>query len=294
MLFALVRMLTAATSESILDFGDTPLCHSHPTFITFDPPGGPATDMRPSGINPAGAITGSYTTDPSGVVHGFMRPPTAPSRRSMPPGAVAQDRCRQLAYPGAINPAGVITGTTLTRAAWLTASCALPDGTFTTFDAPAAGNSTIRSPSTRPGTITGYYYDATFVGHGFLRAPHGTLITFDAPGAVCGTPPMTSTRQARSRETTLTRAAWLTASCGLPTAPSPTFDVPGRPRALSAGGPSTRRGRSREFYYDASGVDHGFLRAPGRHHHHVRCPGRGTGCGQGTILGINPAGAITG
>ncbi len=38
-LFTLTGLLTAATSDGILDFGDTPLCHSHPTFITFDPPG---------------------------------------------------------------------------------------------------------------------------------------------------------------------------------------------------------------------------------------------------------------
>ena len=69
-LFTLTGLLTAATSDGILDFGDTPLCHSHPTFITFDPPG--STFTFPTGINPGGVITGSYN-DASGMGHGFVR-----------------------------------------------------------------------------------------------------------------------------------------------------------------------------------------------------------------------------
>ena len=32
------------------------------------------------------------------------------------------------------------------------------------------------------GVIAGYYYDANFAAHGFLRAKDGTITTFD-PGA---------------------------------------------------------------------------------------------------------------
>src|SRR5215472_18586481 len=57
---ALTWVLIAGPNDGILDVGDTPLCHSHPTFITFDPPGGPAEDIVPSGINPMGTIIGTY------------------------------------------------------------------------------------------------------------------------------------------------------------------------------------------------------------------------------------------
>ena len=66
-------MLTAGTIESVLDFGNAPLCHSHPTITTFDPPG--STFTAPSAITPSGVIIGSYV-DASGVTHGFLRTPS--------------------------------------------------------------------------------------------------------------------------------------------------------------------------------------------------------------------------
>ncbi|MGH8069593.1 MAG: hypothetical protein ACRERE_31010 [Candidatus Entotheonellia bacterium] len=54
---------------------------------------------------------------------------------------------------------------------------------FTTFDPP--GSITTYSNAINPaGVITGGYYDASSVGHGFVRAPDGTLTTFDVPGAI--------------------------------------------------------------------------------------------------------------
>jgi hypothetical protein len=41
------------------------------TFTKFDPPGS-INLIQPTGINPEGAITGSYT-DASGALHGFLR-----------------------------------------------------------------------------------------------------------------------------------------------------------------------------------------------------------------------------
>ena len=58
--------------------------------------------------------------------------------------------------------------------------------TFTTFDAPGA-TATFPQSINPAGEIAGYYVDASFVWHGFLRAPDGTFTTFDAPGAVFGT-----------------------------------------------------------------------------------------------------------
>ena len=54
-------------------------------------------------------------------------------------------------------------------------------GTFVTFDAPGAFQGTFPSSISQAGAITGYYYDANFVPHGFLRASNGTFITFDVP-----------------------------------------------------------------------------------------------------------------
>jgi hypothetical protein len=48
------------------------------TITTFDPPGA-VHGTFPAGINPAGAITGSYT-DANGFSHGFLGFPTGPSR----------------------------------------------------------------------------------------------------------------------------------------------------------------------------------------------------------------------
>jgi hypothetical protein len=61
------------------------------------------------------------------------------------------------------------------------------DGTITTFEAPRAGTGPVEgtyawSINSRR-KITGYYQDASFVIHAFLRSSDGTFITRDAPGA---------------------------------------------------------------------------------------------------------------
>jgi len=55
--------------------------------------------------------------------------------------------------------------------------------TFTTFDVPGA---IVAYPvSINPaGAITGFYADASYVSHGFLRAHDGTVNTFSAPRAL--------------------------------------------------------------------------------------------------------------
>src|ERR1700688_1230781 len=56
-------------------------------------------------------------------------------------------------------------------------------GTIITFDAPGAVNGTEALAMNPAGSITGFYFDANFVPHGFLRAKNGSFTTFDAPGA---------------------------------------------------------------------------------------------------------------
>src|SRR5436309_1273939 len=59
--------------------------------------------------------------------------------------------------------------------------------TITTFDAPGAG--TQQSQGTTPtainpgGAITGYFFDANWTGHAFLRSRDGIFTIVDGPGA---------------------------------------------------------------------------------------------------------------
>ncbi len=91
--------------------------------------------------------------------------------------------------------------------------------TITSFDVPGAVNGTLAFAINPAGAITGTYFDANFVPHGFLRAHNGSFTTFDLRVPVSPRPPA-STRQARSRDSTSTQTLCLTAFCGLTTAPS--------------------------------------------------------------------------
>ena len=79
------------------------------------------------------------------------------------------------------------------------AICILSSGLFITaqdhkatiisFDAPGAGTAgTLPQAITPAGAITGFYFDANFTDHGFLRAPDGSFTTFDPAGSL-GTAP---------------------------------------------------------------------------------------------------------
>jgi hypothetical protein len=65
-----------------------------------------------------------------------------------------------------------------------------PDGKLTSYDAPGAGTGPGQGTGcpgcSRPinlwGAIAGYYIDAKFAGHGYLRSPDGKIVTFDVPG----------------------------------------------------------------------------------------------------------------
>ena len=64
-----------------------------------------------------------------------------------------------------------------------------PDGGLTSFQAPGADTTAGSFNGTDPtgindlGAITGEYWDASGIGHGFLRSPEGKFTTFDVPGA---------------------------------------------------------------------------------------------------------------
>jgi predicted membrane protein len=92
-----------------------------------------------------------------------------------------------------INPSGVIAGVFFDANNVAHGFVRYANGTITTFDAPGAGTDPgegtfmfIPVPINPMGTITGYYLDASFVAHGFVRHADGTITTFDVPGAGTG------------------------------------------------------------------------------------------------------------
>ena len=110
--------------------------------------------------------------------------------------------------------------------------------TITTIDAPHAG--TISGYGTEAiaicptGQIAGFYAGYSNSIHAYVRATDGTITTFDAPGAGTGAgaiplprgairapTPLPATRAGWSRDISLTRAMWPTATCALSTAHSP-------------------------------------------------------------------------
>jgi hypothetical protein len=68
-----------------------------------------------------------------------------------------------------------------------------PDGTFTTFDAPGAGTGAYQGTGCSSdcpvsqndwGAITGMYFDANYVLHGYVRRPDGRITTIDPSGSL--------------------------------------------------------------------------------------------------------------
>jgi hypothetical protein len=179
-------------------------------------------------------------------------------------------------------------------------------GTFVTFDVPGAVNGTNPTSINRHGAITGYYNDANFVGHGFLRTRgehdeqtagrEGALITFDVPGAVNGTYPA-SINSAGAITGSYVDAnflghGFLRAKDGTLS----TFDVPGAVLIGTAPSSINSAGEITGSYYEASFVGHGFLRAANGTLVTFDAPSAGTtGDFPGTYaVSINREGAIVG
>ncbi|MEX3954084.1 hypothetical protein AB4Y40_41180 [Paraburkholderia sp. EG287B] len=61
------------------------------------------------------------------------------------------------------------------------------DGRFVIFDVPGEDTSygPVLAAINNAGAVAGYYLDAGFAEHSFLRAPDGTITTFDPPGTAC-------------------------------------------------------------------------------------------------------------
>ena len=176
-------------------------------------------------------------------------------------------------------------------------SGAAKGGTFTVFDVPGAGTGflegTFALGINPAGAITGYYQDADFGYHGFVRAADGTITTFDAPDDVGGTFPQginpAGTITGYYQDADFFGHGFLRSPDGVIT----TFDPPGSifTSAISINPAGAITGN----YEDEKTVIHGFLRAPDGTFTTFDAPGAGTGFLQGTYAsGINPWGEISG
>jgi hypothetical protein len=139
------------------------------------------------------------------------------------------------------------------------------DARFITFDAPGAGTGrfqgTFAQSINAANVIAGFYYDASNVFHGFLRARDGAITTFDAPGAGLGTVPQSINVAGAIAgyyfDASSAVHGFLRARNGAIT----TFDAPGaglgtEPQSINAVGAIAG------YYYDGSAAFHGFLRMP--------------------------------
>lgn len=184
------------------------------------------------------------------------------------------------------------------------------------FDAPGAGSfndnqGTFAVAMTPARAIAGWYVDANFVNHGFVRAPDGAITPFDAPGA--GTVPLcppggcegTQAFAINSRDVI---AGTYIDSSGVshgflrdPDGAFTTFDVPGAGTGSGQGTVAANinpSATSSGFYMDAGNVVHGFVRAKDGSITTFDAPGAGTSPFQGTFtsagIGLNAAGVIAG
>ena len=166
--------------------------------------------------------------------------------------------------------------------------------TITTIDVPHAG--TISGYGTEAiaicptGQIAGFYAGYSNAIHAYVRATDGTITTFDAPGAGTGAGaiPLPGTNPGTyaiagdacglvagyfidSRDVA---HGYLRGVDGTLTV----FDVPhagtGPGQGTFAGNMSLSGEVIAGQYVDATGMNHGFLRAAQRHRHRVRCPSR--------------------
>jgi hypothetical protein len=157
------------------------------TFTSFDAPEagkGPSEGTMvtlESGLDSQGVLIG-WSIVSSTRAHGFKRERNGAITLFDPVGSV-------ITLPGAINSDGLIVGGAADGNFIVHGFVRSVNGVITTFDVPGAGT----TPGSFEGTLalgvssfglsTGYWIDASVVGHGFVRYPNGALVKFDAPGA---------------------------------------------------------------------------------------------------------------
>ena len=260
----------------------------------------------PFGINEDGVIPG-YSIDANNVYHGFLRRPdgkinTFEVKR-------AGTGAGQGTVFGDINPSGTVAGYYIDAASVSHGFLRSHEGRFTMFDVPDAG--TAAGQGTFPqffsclnpdGTVTGFYVDAGYAYHGFVRHADGRFTTFEAPNA--GTAAGLGTISYSINPAGETAGPYYDASGTahgfLRTRGGSfiTIDAPGA--GIGAGLGTFAEGNNSEGqidgqYVDSNGVNHGFVREPDGRLTTFDVPGAGTAAGQGTVpLTNNSKGMVNG
>lgn len=212
-------------------------------------------------------ISGMYA-DSNNAYHGFVRAgATGTITQFDVPGAPTTIKHRGT-NPVCINSAGVVAGMYVDASAvrhGFVRTVSNGTASFTTFNITGAGTSasqgTIPMNIDAAGNITGFYIDANYLFHGFLRAANGTITApIDAPGAG-----------------TVATGAGFTFAGTLPVGLDSSGDIAG-------------------VYADTNSIFHGFVRATGGTITSFDVPDAGTtGLFPGTVpISVNGAGDITG
>jgi hypothetical protein len=229
-------------------------------FTTFDSPGASGSiensmygysGSPPPSINPAGVVAGTYF-DASGE-HGFLRTKNGALTTIDAPGS--QGNTEVLA----INPSGVVVGDSFCCAGFVR----FPNGSFTTFEsADICPGESIPTGGVNPaGVVAGSTEDPSCtVALGFLWTLEGRLTTFGVPGAI------NTGAEAINPAGSITGPFFFTLGSGIhgfvrtPAGTITQFDAPGSSITWPTG--INPAGEIIGFYYDANGVQHGFLRSP--------------------------------
>jgi hypothetical protein len=297
--------------------------HYHgPRLIQFDPPGvgksfSSTAACQPTGCgtqafsnNAEGAIVGFYT-DENVVPHGFLRTPDGQFVSFDAPGAGLGAGLDQGTVAISINDLGVIAGQFEDDTNVFHAFVRYPNGSFTTIDAPGAGQTpnqgqgTIAFNINLEGEIAGIYIDVFGTEHGFVRSPRGEITAFDPPTSIST---MVCEETCLSPEgvvagfyldSSFTSHGFLRERNGNIT----TFDAPGAGMGafedefpLGTEGASINfEGMTAGVSLDPQNVGHGFLRTLDNNFTMFNVPGAGTSAFQGTFpFSINLFGAATG
>ena len=289
--------------DGVRNFRNTLLFGPQPTIITFDAPGAVQVRARAQSRSPSTRQGQSRDATPTQAVR-FTLFCASERRNHRVRRSGRGDRPPAGHSSLQHQPSGCYRWLLQRRERCVSRFPAYSHGVITTFNVPGAGTAPGRGTfagNINPlGAIAGRYVDASDVAHGFLRTPDGTFTTFDAPNA--GTGPGQGTfvfTGSCLNPAGAIAAASLDASDvyhGILRAPDgtmTTFDAPGAGTGPFQGTLPlgiNQAGTIEGNYVDASDVNHGFC-APRRHHHHVRCSGRGHRPVQGTSgQGINAPG----
>ena len=235
--------------------------------VTFD--GVPSSSTTPIALNLEGAVVG-YASDQNGLFHGFLRRPNGTFVTWIGPGGCTTSNAAGCYGTGAfsINLFGTIAGSYEDNSGNFVGHGLIrrPQGKLIPFNAPGAGTGPYQGtgcpgcsvPLNQFGAVAGYYIDAKYVEHGYLRSPWGEITTFDAPPGAGS------------------QGFNCFSDCSL---------------GLNDWGAITGS------YVDASGTSHGFLRSPDGHIAPFDAPGADTTPGDfnGTFpISINDWGAVAG